>query len=474
VKGIEFKSIKDKVQELGKKIVDTFLGFILQTNVEEPENEEVLVEYEDPPLPHGVGVRDILCYISLGERLLTYAQKVWKYWSGGYDEDLFTSEENAKILKTREMITEISLSPEKFAQSREKVDMFKGLTEYVQTRIAETANKPQIRKVFTELEMSMKGMKQVLDEVGGGNVRDTIRPVMLFIEGPTRCGKSYLSRLLQQMFYEKYLSKEVYSFPECVYRRINEEFFSGYGMQPIMEMDDFNSQTDTPASPNRCFDDVIRIAAEVPTPLPMAFIKGGIYSRVQFCVATYNVQQKIYSLVNSEAVESRKDLDMRVDIDEALAIEEGNKRYLARAENGDVTFNENIPVNLRIRYSVYYIKRCILSEHNHASYKLPEVLELFYALCEYRRNPIDVAKQGWNVKDIAKLCKDSVFNKCRLKSIGIFKKNAKARQGVNTLGTEKKGEKEEDEDTIHTGKHSISTVEAHGFKETVNFAYDRV
>jgi hypothetical protein len=306
----------------------------------------------------------------------------------GYEPGDYAPEDCKFFTDCHNTISELEKDLESFAKSHSQVDKY--ITQMAQLTMMASAyhNNTKMRKPITDLHGRMRPYQEKLTERGAFvGFKGSMRPATIFVEGPTRVGKSKLVNMLHKSFFKKYPSG-FDSADLAVYRRTRDKFWSDYNSQPIIDFDDFGCVTDTASAPNPNYVDFLDLCSDKPVPLSMAFTKGGVYSRARLITATLNHPQKLYSMTNPEAIDSRQDLYVRVRVDAAAAEKYGFAKYLVTASNGSTTFNESTcPPRVRMFLTKFEIVRCIFKEYVGKVVTYQGFYRLFEKVIEFRMHP---------------------------------------------------------------------------------------
>ncbi|APG76720.1 hypothetical protein 1 [Beihai picorna-like virus 93] len=187
----------------------------------------------------------------------------------------------------------------------------------------------QHRDVCARLKENRSLMKGVIEKANlylscGSGYR--VPPVTVMLHGPAGCGKTEMSKLLQEAIRSKYypdikLSDLVFS------RKSENEYWDGVQLSSrIFLYDDAFQIVDTTAKPNPEFMEIIRLANSESYQLHMSAVadKGSMYARPSFVLATTNVpdpQPKSIHCV--EALQRRFDLKVHVKLNRQFAVDSG-------------------------------------------------------------------------------------------------------------------------------------------------------
>lgn len=169
--------------------------------------------------------------------------------------------------------------------------------------------------------------RKTCDFTGVFGNRPRTKPVVVHLFGESGVGKSGMTWPLACDL-NAALSSDVESarnFAENIYfRNTEQEFWDGYSGQNVVCYDDFGQRTDTSASPNEEFMELIRAANLAPYPLHMAELsekKRTKFSSKAIILTSNVLEQKVNSLTFPDAYRRRVDLCAKVTIQDEFSKE---------------------------------------------------------------------------------------------------------------------------------------------------------
>jgi hypothetical protein len=330
---------------------------------------------------------------SLIEKIFVYASSWFERMFYGFDSVGFDVEQNKIMSEGYKIQEDIVKDIDSFAQNRNSCEAFLRVRAQLVALESGLRNNSKQRNIVMGLRSQLDKHDSALRERGAlafQHADKSTRPATIFIEGPTRIGKSRLVNLLHTDFFNRYNSG-FQKIQDAVYRRTTSEFWSDYNCQSIIDFDDFGCMTDSASKPNPNFCDFLNLVSDEPVPLNMAFTKGGVFSRAKLITASLNREQRVSSLVNSEAIHSRKDLHVLVSIDHAKAQEYGLKDYVVAVgtnANPIYTFDERTATR-EIRYFLtsFHVKYCSDRSYVGRDLNFREFMELYRKVTDERMCP---------------------------------------------------------------------------------------
>lgn len=167
---------------------------------------------------------------------------------------------------------------------------------------------------FLQHHKTLEAIYKRVDVSGAFGNRPRVRPVVIWLVGPSQVGKSGMSwPLAIDLNNDLVTDKEnAVEFSKNIYcRNVEQEFWDGYRGQNVCIYDDFGQIKDTTAKPNGEFMEIIRTANIAPFPLHMASLEEKSKTRFKskIVIMTSNVlEQKVNSLTFGDAFRNRIDL----------------------------------------------------------------------------------------------------------------------------------------------------------------------
>lgn len=197
-----------------------------------------------------------------------------------------------------------------------------GLTfqRQVKAMCASTAN--SVRSLMLPLFKVYE--RAISSPVFGSVIR--VRPVSVLLVGPSQIGKTGMVYPLS-LEVLKTLGYDLDNWQKFIYARYtDQEYWDGYGGQPIVILDDAFQRRDSQANPNLELFEMIKMVNDFPFNLHMAELleKANTRFNGKFIMLTSNDERiEVQSLLSPEAVHNRIDFTFRVKLNPECADDKG-------------------------------------------------------------------------------------------------------------------------------------------------------
>lgn len=196
--------------------------------------------------------------------------------------------------------------------------LYKKSVEYASTINSKGIRGPSVIH-YQKMSKIVEELRKQCDYTGVFGNRPRVKPLVIQLFGESGVGKSGMSWPLScdlNAAFTDTLEQAKNFATEIYFRNTEQEFWDGYAGQNIVVYDDFGQRTDTNASPNEEFMELIRAANLAPYPLHMADLPEK--KRTKFCskaiILTSNVlEQNVSSLTFPDAYRRRIDICGKVE-----------------------------------------------------------------------------------------------------------------------------------------------------------------